>query len=125
MINLKLETYSSNIKLFYPNNRVFNIVPVLVLDVKDNNFHCRFLSNPYYRLDLDTLNGSLFRYVYESDGTYDKLSSSEPIRQYSARCYEHILHDIYMPNVLKAGDILLCGNVYPTRKTADCEPVLV
>jgi hypothetical protein len=81
------------------------------------------MSNPYYLLDLDKLDGSLFTYIYNSDGT--PLFFKEPIKQYTAKCYEHVRDQIYMPKMLEAGDILLCGSAYPIQKTADSEPVLV
>jgi len=87
----------------------YQITPVLVLSTKDNTFQCHFMSNPHYRLDLDALDGSLFRYVYGKDGKYDVAASNTRIAQYTAKCYEHIRHDVYMPNVLTAGDILLCS----------------
>jgi len=74
-------------------------------------------------LDLDKLDGSLFTYIYNSDGT--PVFFKEPVKQYTAKCYEHVRHQIYMPKMLEAGDILLCGNAYPIQKTADSEPVLV
>jgi hypothetical protein len=81
------------------------------------------MSNPYYMLDLDKLDGSLFTYIYNSDGT--PAVFKEPVKQYTAKCYEHMRHQIYMPKMLEAGDILLCGNAHPIQKTADSEPVLV
>jgi len=118
-----IRSKKSEITLHYPNNRKYIITPVLVLSVKENVFHCHFMSNPYFTLDLDTLDGSLFTYVYNSQGI--SIPFKQPIGQYTAKCYEHTRHEIYMPRILEAGDILLCGNVYPIRKTADSEPVLV
>jgi hypothetical protein len=118
-----IRSKKSEITLYYPNNRKFTIVPVLVLSVRENTFQCHFMSNPYYTLDLDTLDGCLFKYIYNSDGT--PVVFKECTTQYTARCYEHVRHQIYMPKILEAGDILLCGNVFPTQKTADSEPVLV
>ena len=88
--------------------RHYEITPVLVLSVKGDRFDCHFLSNPFYRLDLEALEGSLFRYVYDKDGTYDADASSRRISFYTGKSYEHLIHDVYMPNVLEAGDILLC-----------------
>jgi hypothetical protein len=53
------------------------------------------------------------------------MTTNERLKQYTARCYDYILHDIYIPDGLEAGDILLCGNIFPTEKTADSDPVLV
>jgi hypothetical protein len=123
LIEHYIRSKSSHITLHYPNNRVHTITPVLVLSVNQNMFHCHFMSNPYYRLDLDVLDGSLFTYIYNSDGS--PIKTREGVAQYTATCYEYTLHDIYMPKVLEAGDILLCGNIFPMRKSADSEPVLV
>ena len=79
-----------------------------MLDVKGDRFDCHFLSNPFYRLDLEALEGSLFRDVYTEDGAYDTDASSRRISYYTGKCNEHLLHDVYMPNTLEAGDILLC-----------------
>ena len=118
-----IRSKKSEITLHYPNNRQYIITPVLILSVRQNVFHCHFISNPYFHLDLDTLDGSLFTHVYNSDGT--PIHVKESVSQYTAKCYEHVRHDIYIPKILEAGDILLCGNAYPIRKTADSEPVLV
>jgi hypothetical protein len=99
----------------------YQITPVLVLSTNNNTFHCHFMSNPHYYLDLDALDGSLFRYVYGPDGKYDVSASNTRVAQYTGRCYEHIRHDIYMPNVLNAGDILLCSR---RGKGATPEPLL-
>ena len=118
-----IRSKKSEITLHYPNNRSYRVVPVLVLSVRQNVFHCHFMSNPYFHLDLDMLDGSLFTYVYTSVG--EPIQVKAPVSQYTAKCYEHVRHDIYLPRILETGDILLCGNVYPIRKTADSEPVLV
>ena len=123
LVEQSIRSKKSDITLYYPNNRQYNITPVLVLSVRENVFQCHFMSNPYYMLDLDKLDGSLFTYIYNSDGT--PATFKEPIKQYTAKCYEHVRHQIYMPKMLEAGDILLCGNAHPIQKTADSEPVLV
>jgi hypothetical protein len=123
LIEQCIRSKKSEITLHYPNNRSYRIVPVLVLSVRHTVFQCHFMSNPHFKLDLDTLDGCLFTHVYNSVGT--PIGVKEPVSQYTAKCYEHVRHDIYIPRILEAGDILLCGNVYPIRKTADSEPVLV
>ena len=105
--------------------RNYEIVPVLVLDVKKNVFHCHFMSNPYYRIDLDVLDGSMFRYVYNRVGAIERGSSGARIGQYTARCYEHIRYDIYMPTILEAGDVLLCSRMDYRNLVGEAEPVLV
>lgn len=123
LIEQCIRSKKSEITLHYPNNRQYTITPVLILSVRKTTFQCHFMSNPYFYLDLDTLDGSLFTHVYNWDGT--PIHVKAPISQYTAKCYEHVRHDIYIPRILEVGDILLCGNVYPIRKTADSEPVLV
>ena len=123
LIEHYIQSKKPDITLYYANNRVHKITPVLVLSVKKTTFHCHFMSNPYYRLDLHALDGSLFTYVYDGKGL--PITTKERMTQYTAKCYEHVLHDIYMPNVLEAGDILLCGNAFPRRRNADSDPVLV
>jgi len=96
--------------------RPYEITPVLVTAVKGDTFSCHFLSNPFYRLDLEALEGSLFREVYTEEGAYDADASSRRISYYSGKCYEYLLHDVYMPNALEAGDILLCTRGRERRK---------
>lgn len=115
-INLALTKRAPIIPISRLNDTTYHIVPVLVLSSTESIFHCHFMSNPYYKIDLDVLDGSLFRHVYLANGEYDHVSSSRRITQYTARCHEHIRYDIYMPNVLKAGDILLCD------RGAGCPP---
>ena len=124
LINHSINTNKPNITLHYPNDRIYRITPVLVINVTGNTFHCHFMADPYYRLNLDNLNGSLFTAVYEENGQFDREASVRGVKQYNARCYEYILHDIYMPDALETGDILLCGRVYPKR-TGGADPVLV
>ena len=124
LIQLHLQSNKPNITLHYPNERIYRITPVLVTGVNGNTFNCHFIADPYYRLNLGRLDGSLFTAVYESDGKIDRDASSRSVKQYNARCHEYILHDIYMPDVLETGDVLLCGKVYPKR-TGDADPVLV
>lgn len=114
LIQHSIRSKKSDITLYYPNNMQYTIVPVLVLSVKKNVFQCHFMSNPYYTFDLDTLDGSLFTYIYNPHGSPINFKNS--IAQYTARCHEHVRHQIYMPNILKTGDILLCGNTFPTAK---------
>lgn len=92
-----------------------NFVPVRADNVLLRSFEPTFLGNPYPLVDLPALQGCEFPFAFDEEGNYDEAASkADPIR-FAAQYEEHILGGIYIPRVVRSGDILLCSRRYPMR----------
>jgi hypothetical protein len=84
-------------------------VPVRVDNVLIRTFEANFLANRAPYLEFPALQGCAFHYAFDEEGVYDEAASkAEPIR-FAAAYEHHIIGDIYIPRVVRSGDVLLCS----------------